>query len=131
MEAELQKGEEEEEKAVVVDDDDDDDDDEVLTRAYFIALKCIPSGGGGGISGERAEAVLTNGEGSESVCTSTDADSAKCRYIEFQCDLHYFRDNVLIHCSPSSILIGMTYLCMSKYKTGLNLGGKRHVQHLL
>ena len=48
MEAELQKGEGEEKKAVVV-----DDDDEVLTRAYFIALKCIPSGGvgGGGISG--------------------------------------------------------------------------------
>ena len=37
MEAELQKGEGEEKKAVVV-----DDDDEVLTRAYFIALKCIP-----------------------------------------------------------------------------------------
>ena len=64
------------------------------------------------------------------------ADSAKCRYMEFQCDLHYFRDNVLIHCSPSSILMGrvtcMTYLCLSKYKTGLNLGGgKMHVQHLL
>ena len=37
MEAELQRGE----RAVVVV---DDDGDEVLTRAYFIALKCIPSG---------------------------------------------------------------------------------------
>ena len=42
MEAELQKGEREGEggRLVVVD---DDDGDEVLTRAYFIALKCIPS----------------------------------------------------------------------------------------
>ena len=47
-----------------MDDDDDDDDDEVLTRAYFIALKCIPSGSAASV----AQAVLTNGEGSESVC---------------------------------------------------------------
>ena len=39
VEAELQKGERERRRLVVVE---DDDGDEVLTRAYFIALKCIP-----------------------------------------------------------------------------------------
>ena len=52
-----------------------DDDDEVLTRAYFIALKCIPSGSAASV----AQAVLTNGEGSESVCYSVLV--AKSRFL--------------------------------------------------
>ena len=48
----------EEEEAVVV----DDDDDEVLTRAYFIALKCIPSGSAASVAEHGAVQALSGQE---------------------------------------------------------------------
>ena len=64
----------------------DDDDDEVLTRAYFIALKCIPSGSAASV----AEAVLTNGKGSERESLYyTLMHTQRSLHANTRCDLHF------------------------------------------